>query len=228
MPKKEEPSSEGGAPEWMVTYGDMMGLLLTFFVLLFAFSEPKAEKFQRVLESLRRAFGGYPTANNPVPGRDHQGQSLFERIEVLEQKFDDEELQGMTSAKGFEGDQVLVTTVDEGIKITFGGNLLFEEGSAVLKEDAKKALDDFADQCRGFPNLLEVVGHASGVSGDPWGLGYRRAQAVFSYLVNSSGLDESLFGLTTAGKNEPKTSNFPGDRAWNRRVDIVVSERVKE
>jgi len=227
VPKKEK-SSGGGAPEWMVTYGDMMGLLLTFFVLLFAFSEPKAEKFQRVLDSLRRAFGGYPSAFNPVPGRDNIAQSIFEKIEVLDQKFDDPEEKGLTSALGFEGDQVLVTTVDEGIKITFGGNMLFDEGSAVLKADAKAVLANFADLSRGFPNLIEVVGHASGVSGDPWGLGYRRAQAVFGYLVNSCALDESLFKIASAGQHEPKSSGFPGERAWNRRVDIVVSEEIRQ
>jgi len=228
VPRNQNSGGQEGAPEWMVTYGDMMGLLLTFFVLLFAFSEPKAEKFQRVLDSLRRAFGGYPSAFNPVPGRDNTGQSIFEKIEVLEQQLDDEEKKGITSALGFEGDQVRVTTVDEGIKITFGGNLLFEDGSAVLKDDAKAALSNFAELSRGFPNLIQIVGHASGVSGDPWGLGYRRAQAVFGYLVNSCALDEGLFQLTSAGKYEPKASDFPGDRASNRRVDIIVSEEIRK
>ena len=50
--------SKGGAPEWMVTYGDMMTLLLCFFVIIVSMSEiKKDEKFLQVLESIRSAFG---------------------------------------------------------------------------------------------------------------------------------------------------------------------------
>ncbi len=49
--------AEDGAPAWVVTYGDMMSLLLTFFIILVSMSELKADhKFQRVMESLRQAL----------------------------------------------------------------------------------------------------------------------------------------------------------------------------
>ncbi len=61
-PKKPE----DGAPAWVVTYGDMMSLLLTFFIILVSMSELKQDhKFQRVMKSVRQAFG----ACSPCPRR---------------------------------------------------------------------------------------------------------------------------------------------------------------
>ena len=62
---KEAPK---GAPEWLVTYGDAMTLLLCFFVIIVSMSEVKRDqRFQQVIESLRRAFGGYDGAVGSVP-----------------------------------------------------------------------------------------------------------------------------------------------------------------
>jgi chemotaxis protein MotB len=58
------PPAEEGAPIWMVTFGDMMSLLLTFFILLFSMSELKMDRFLMASQSLREAIGG--TAADPI------------------------------------------------------------------------------------------------------------------------------------------------------------------
>lgn len=58
------PPAEEGAPLWMVTFGDMMSLLLTFFILLFSMSELKMDRFLLASQSLREAIGG--TAADPI------------------------------------------------------------------------------------------------------------------------------------------------------------------
>ena len=55
--KKCPPCPPMGAPDWMVTYGDLMTLLLCFFVLLFSFSSLETKKFESLKESMRGAFG---------------------------------------------------------------------------------------------------------------------------------------------------------------------------
>jgi chemotaxis protein MotB len=54
---KKSSKKGGGAPSWMVTFGDMMSLLLTFFVLLFTYSTMDAEKYKALAGSLKNAFG---------------------------------------------------------------------------------------------------------------------------------------------------------------------------
>ena len=55
--KKCAPCPPTGAPDWMVTYGDLMTLLLCFFVLLFSFSEMDKLQFESMKDSFTGAFG---------------------------------------------------------------------------------------------------------------------------------------------------------------------------
>ena len=67
MAVEEEP--EPGIPEWVVTFGDMMSLLLTFFIMLVSMSEMKEdEKYQAMVESFREQFGHDLTQASMVPG----------------------------------------------------------------------------------------------------------------------------------------------------------------
>ena len=54
---KNELDKETGAPAWMVTFGDLMSLLLCFFVLMLSFSEMDRKKYKIVSGSLKNAFG---------------------------------------------------------------------------------------------------------------------------------------------------------------------------
>lgn len=57
MPNKKKSDDGGGAPGWIVTFADLMSLLLTFFVLILSFAEIDASKFKRVMGSIKMAFG---------------------------------------------------------------------------------------------------------------------------------------------------------------------------
>jgi chemotaxis protein MotB len=82
MAKKKE-KSEAGAPAWMITYGDMMSLLLCFFIMLVAMSEIKAEeKFEQVMQSLREAFG-YQGGMGAVPTLEPPKISMLQRLESI-------------------------------------------------------------------------------------------------------------------------------------------------
>src|SRR5690606_15939736 len=67
MAIEEEP--EAGIPEWVVTFGDMMSLLLTFFIMLVSMSEMKEEeKYQAMVESFREQFGHDRSRESMIPG----------------------------------------------------------------------------------------------------------------------------------------------------------------
>ena len=66
---------KAGVPEWVVTFGDMMSLLLTFFIMLVSMSEIKEEKrYQAMVESLRKRFGHDTTIMALIPGEDHTAE----------------------------------------------------------------------------------------------------------------------------------------------------------
>ena len=70
MAVEEEEGGGGDIPEWVVTFGDMMSLLLTFFIMLVSMSEIKQEeRFQAMVESFREQFGHDRSVESLIPGQ---------------------------------------------------------------------------------------------------------------------------------------------------------------
>ncbi len=228
MPRQEE-EAQRGAPEWMVTYGDCMGLLLTFFIMLAAMSEVKEEKFHKVLESIRE-YLGYETADASEPGQATAG-SLYEQIRRVAQESAPIDRPEGVDARSTLGQDVRVQTVEEGYKITVGGKILFDEGSAELKESAHDTLGRLAGVVSGYYNKLEIRGHTAiedlppGAK-DLFDLAYMRAKAVGEYMVNQ-GIDRRRIRLQSGGPYDRPDSNLSYEgQEINRRVEIIVSDEL--
>ena len=64
--KEDKGGGRGGCPDYMVTYGDMMSLLLCFFVIIVSLSQFKEEqRFHAVMDSIKKAFG-YSVSRSPM------------------------------------------------------------------------------------------------------------------------------------------------------------------
>ena len=126
---------EAGAPAWMVTYGDAMTLLLCFFVIIVSMSEVKKnERFQQVMESLRRAFGGYEGAVGSVPIKDVPANTLIAKLLEIE-VHDFRKEAGDTDEEGIHGKKFRVTNVRDGLEVVVGGRITFDRFSATLKPE---------------------------------------------------------------------------------------------
>ncbi len=231
MKKREKKSA--GAPEWMVTYGDMMSLLLTFFVLLVSMSELKQEvRFKKVMESLRIAFG-YKGGVGRVPTEQPPQTSL---IKVLMNIQIPDEIKhiGQTQERGVEGKRPLVTEVRKTTTLALQGALQFERNRNVLVVGREQVLEDFAEIIRGLTNLIEIVGHIS-VDETPAAHGYAdgdalaiaRAEHIRDRLV-ALGIDPRRMRLISAAHHEPLVSQAYTEerRSRNRRVEIVVTSAL--
>lgn len=125
-----------------------------------------------------------------------------------------------------------VERVGEGIKITFGSDILFDVNKADLKEATKRQLADFAQTLEKYPDTdLVIEGHADASGPDDYNLklSKQRADAVASYLqslgVKGARIDEKGYG-----EAQPVSDNSTeAGRAKNRRVDIAVfaNEKMK-
>lgn len=246
MPQKAE-DPVPSAPLWALSYGDMMSLLLTFFILLFSMSTITKEKFTAIAGSLEDALGG---SNTTTP----KTLSPEDLLQKLLNKSDVEDGVEVLAVSGYN---FRVTTVREGVKITVGGKALFEKGKADLDEEAKKALRNVAGLLVGYRNRVRIVGHAEPSEDteldrerfrDLHDLGYQRAKVVFAFLSDEKELQlgegtESMrvhparVELATDGPWNRAVSNLgegqsePGGRAesgkiQNRRVEMVVSEEL--
>lgn len=234
MPRKEQKAPEG-APDWMVTYGDMMTLLLCFFVILVSMSELKQDKkFQEVMDSIRTAFG-YQGTIGVVPTINSSKNSLVEQLThvVLPDYIKRE---GDSDEEGIEGKVYRVTDVREGIRLEIGGRVSFNRFQAVLKPQAEALISGLAAKIVGHNTIIKVRGHATleplptdAPFHDAMDLSIARARTVADAL-RRHGVRSKRIRIVGAGNAEPlvRQAYTEERRAQNRRVEIVVTEATIE
>lgn len=232
MPRKPK-AVAAGAPEWMVTYGDMMTLLLCFFVILVAMSEIKADKkFQDVMQSIKAAFG-YEGGIGAVPSTTPPKISLKQILETIVIPKKPKKL-GDSDDEGIDGKVFRVTQIREGLQFAVGGRISFPRFSAELLPEGEVLIGKLADRIRGHNTKITVRGHATSEPlpddspfPDRLALSTARARAVFKALVGH-GVRPRRISITGCGDHEllQRQAYNETRRAVNRRVEIIVNEAL--
>ncbi len=234
MGKKKCPDCEQCLPAWLAAFGDLMSLLLCFFVLLLSMSSMDAKKISEAIGSLSGAMsvleGGTQTEvskkrmleSTPIESQDETSEAVNRIAQAV---IDANEMM----EKG-HGPAISVEEAQEGFVIKLPASLLFKSGSATIEnEDALLFLKRIALIIEELPNTLEVSvqGHTdnqgpgkSSIYKDNWELSSARAISV---------LDERLFDvvdpkrISAAGFGEYKplaTNVTKAGREKNRRVEL--------
>ena len=230
---KRKKKEAAGVPEYMVTYGDMMTLLLCFFVIIVSMSEVKEnERFQKVMESIKRAFG-YAGGAGHIPGTAPPTNSMTSLFTDLTTHRADMR-RGKSAEDGIEGQNPSVQTIRPGTTFNFGGTVAFEPGRARLLDGVKRRLDAFAENIRGYNFKMRISGHATPKPQSHYApfeslndLSHARAEAVRKYLIEK-GLRPERLTTEACGANDPlKRQAYDEDtKAMNRRVSIIVTEKL--
>ncbi|MFG0306357.1 MAG: flagellar motor protein MotB [Phycisphaerales bacterium JB040] len=233
MPKKKR--DEGSEiPEWVVTYGDLMSLLLCFFILLAAFSELKEEReYRKVLESIQEALGfrgGLGIADLDYPVMNNMTNRQNDRANYSDQMLDADD----NINSNVVGRNNRTSVVHEGSMLAIGGSIPFEPGEYALTPSARDAVrDEIAPKIAGQNYVVYVIGHAWGeqeeLSGfDAGELAFRRADAVAEYMVRECGVDPLILRVMSAGAQEPASLSTPGveSASPNRRVQVWQTGRT--
>lgn len=181
MAKKEKcvcPS----VPEWLNTYGDMVTLLLTFFVLLFSMSSLSPGKFQQIAVGMSLALSGNP------PSVLTGGQTMSEEALISSKPGVYQEL--LRISEEYQG-KVTIEERDEGTLITLTNFKIFETGSARLTAEAKEIIEKLgAIILEHTSNIIEVRGYADDRPTTPdsiypsnWHLSSARASSVVNFML---------------------------------------------
>lgn len=239
--KRKEKKPKSGAPRWMVTYSDLITLVLVFFILLFSMSQIDAEKFRAISQSFqqRHIFDFLPSVvefenfeqdqgeNNDNPytegqfggdsTRDNMDALLEDVIEYLEQ----EDL----------NDLITATRDDRGVVLVLQEKMLFETAEAEILPEARPFLDKVGTLLSAIPNMVKVEGHTDSrpISTyrypSNWELSGARASSVIRYLITNHSLDPKRFIATGYGDTRPVVPNTTVENLQqNRRVVIVISD----
>lgn len=226
----------------MLTYSDMVTLLLTFFIFLFAMSAIDLDRFKITILSIQSSlFGHSGILDNPIEleGADGQGaDSLNTGNRALEQALLDkvreaEALQSQVESflvrVGRQG-TIGVRLEERGVVMELPNQIIFEQASADLKPRAKEYLDDLAQLFRETENKIIIEGHTCNIPMNTarfpsnWDLSVGRSVQVTRYLVEVHGLEPGRFIATGYGEYQPlETNDTARGRARNRRVTIVLS-----
>ena len=241
MARQKKPEEPGlSAPFYMGTYGDMVTLILCFFILLFAMSSVDSQKFQKALLSLKGSLGvlrGGKTmeeANNDTQsGEVGQDAGRSKKIE-MDTRHVAYTLNSYLRAEGLDK-YIHVTINQRGVAVSIADQFLFNSGSVEIRPEGQRALYKISTLVRDKVPAAAVEGHTDstplrgGIYRDNWGLSSMRAAVVASYMETAGGFDPLKLQAVGLGSNQPIVPNdSPEHQALNRRVEIVfLSEYPK-
>jgi chemotaxis protein MotB len=232
MKKRKHDEEHENAERWLLTYADLITLLLAFFIMMYVFSKKDAYKYDEVASHLKTIFSGGTglagkgsvTATSPIdmPSR---GASSGEIKRQLEGEFLDKN----RDKSGAENISVL--SDERGIVIRVLDKAFFDEGKAELKEGAKNALDKIVPIIKDVENHIRIEGHTDNVPINTsefksnWELSVRRATEVVRYFIEKRGLPPERISATGYAEYRPiSQNNSPKNRALNRRIEIIVAK----
>lgn len=224
---------------WMITFSDLLTLMLTFFVLLLSMSSMDDMKLKEAFGALKGAVGvleyGAGSAVNKdsfITSRNISATAKSDLLKLFK------ELKGVMEAEktvdimkvlNIEGTEIEVRSDSRGAVIALPSMVLFPPGRAELREEGEKLLSQISIVLRRPSNLVSVDGHTddrpqtSSRFPTAWELSMARAVTVLHYLVEEEGLLPQRFIASGYGSNRPLVANdTSAGRQRNRRVEIVL------
>jgi chemotaxis protein MotB len=219
--------NSGGNLRWLLTYADMITLLLAFFVILYAISKVDVKKYESLAESLRGAFK--TSAPLPVSTKGAGGEQLLPKPDLV---FEVVRRLRESLGEDLQDGNVHIERGPNGIVLRFQDAILFERGKAELRSEARRILDKVAGVIVDLPNPIEAEGHTdtlpirSAQFPSNWELSVARATAVVRYLVETRSLSPARIAARGLGEHKPLFPNDPTHgEARNRRVELRIVTR---
>lgn len=235
---------------WLVTYSDLITLLLVFFIIMFSMSSVDKTRFASLAQSLYAAL--HPTQQIALDGLnsssilldDNQnkagttdpmdGGAPVVKTDQSAAKKDQTQLDDLYNVvKGYItthhlSNQVSIVNQQRGVQITMNDAALFHTGQAVLVPAAKKTIAGFVPFFKKLPNDIVVEGYTdnqpihTSVYPSNWELSAARAMSVVHFLSSAGVKPARLSGTGYGQYNNVAPNDTAAHRQLNRRVNIVI------
>jgi len=226
MKKKRGHGEHDNQERWLLTYADLITLLLGLFVILYAMSKIDAGKYAEIAAALGGVFGSNGGKMSvaqgsrgvlqvPIPVIPQERQEVQKEVEAALQQ-------------NLRSGLISISTNERGVTVHVAEELGFASGSADPKPEMFRVLDTLVSILQRLPRDIRVEGHTDDVPINTamfrsnWHLSVARAVNVAYYLVDE-GLDPERVSVAGYGEFHPLVPNTnEANRAKNRRVDIVI------
>lgn len=252
--RKEEPEEESGY-SWMDTYGDMVTLLLCFFVLLYSFSSVDASKWQELVSAFTGSAGNASMSSiNEVSAREgaiskidnmidlqSRDNSSSDSLNAEQQQINtvfDELYKNIRSYidQNDIGGQVSMLRTDDSITLRFSEISFFSSGKATIRPESKPILMKMVNMIYENYSAISVInveGHTDNLPistvefADNWDLSVKRATNTLRFIIATGFFDEEKLTAVGYGEYHPIATNDTAEgRSLNRRVDIVLKKVI--
>ena len=223
---------------WMVTFSDLLMLLLTFFVMLLTMSSMDKKKLKEIFIYLKEAVGvlelagtsGITDLANLVQKYSESQTSYVIDRRLLTDLFIPLVKPGEDLEQRFKDLSELIEITDDerGIVFSFQERILFDSGEARIKHEAFPVLESLVEAIEGCPNDILIMGHTDNIPihselfTSNWELSAYRGLSVLEYFLEQKGLPPARFCVGGYGPSRPLHPNdTPKNRTLNRRVEII-------
>ena len=224
---------EEGAPAWVVTFGDLMSLLLCFFVLMLSFSEMDRNKYRVVSGSLKNAFGiqrKVPVFESPkgqkMIAREFDQAIILTKIEEVIEQINFKLDKDFHDLQGF----VDIEVKEDQVSIRLLGEATFDTAKAKIRSGFKPLLLKLGEVLSQTTGEIIIAGHTDNIPyrggrfGTNLGLSMARARTVAEFLIEHTTIDPKRISTMGFGEYRPLMDNdTPQGRQKNRRVENVLT-----
>ena len=218
---EESPFSEGGEKDrYLITYADLITLLLGLFILLYTASNLDAQKYENMVNAMDNVFGGDRQTIKVFSGTKSSGASAFGDLKT--------DINDLIEKHNYSS-SIKLEENTRGVTIHILEDIVFPSGSAELKKSSKIVLQQLASILRKLPNDIRIEGHTDNIPINTaqfpsnWHLSVARALSTAYFLMTEEGLDPEKLSIVGYAEYKPMDSNQSIiGRASNRRVDIII------
>ncbi len=217
--------AENNQERWLLTYADLITLLLAFFIVMYAISQIDSKKFSKMSEALNGVLKGESSIIDKGDAESVKNLGIIKlgNLNIIQKQL----------AKKFEilgkNEEVQTEITERGLVVHIMESALFEEGSADLMNRTTDILDIIYEGIKGRPNHVRIEGHTddrtiqSVVYPSNWELSTARATSVVRYFIENYDITADKLSALGYSEYRPiKPNNSIENRAINRRVDIVI------
>ena len=222
---------------WLLTYSDLITLLMIFFVVMYASSNVDTNKYRQISDSFRMALGSgaSPSGNNVITSDTPVNLDIeVERIKAAAEttKLNDvkEKVDSFVKSSGMTG-TVSTNIDDRGLVISLKNTVIFDNGEADIKPDIRPKLVQLGKYLNQLNNFVRVEGHTDNVPmhsylfDSNWELSATRATNVVKMFILESAVVPRRLSAVGYGEFRPVGDNsLEVGRSSNRRVDIIIMD----
>ncbi|AEP87822.1 flagellar motor protein MotS [Bacillus spizizenii] len=213
---------------WMVTFSDLITLILVFFILLFSMSQIDLQKFKAAVDSIQKEGGGLQPGQTSI---EKKGTSPADA-----KKQEDQQDQLLKKVNTYIKDNHLKTQMtakrdERGVVLVLQEAVLFDSGEAKVLKNAETLLHQIAVLLQTIPNDIQVEGHTDSRNistyryPSNWELSAARASGVIQYFTSKEKLPSKRFIAVGYADTKPVKDNKTNEHMKeNRRVEIVIKK----